>query len=616
MQTVDFSKTRITGGFWKEKQDMLRETTVHAVYNRFKETGRFDAFRCDWQPGMLNQPHVFWDSDVAKWIEGVSYLTKIKQEPQLEKIVDDVVDLIVQNQTEEGYYNSHFLTADQDQVFCHRDLHELYTAGHLIEAAVAYYEATGKRKFLDAMCRFADYIEKRFKIDQDTPMRTPGHQEIELALVKLYRCTGEKRYLDLSKFFLDERATNETPEDVRTNCYANQSYAPVRDQVEAYGHAVRAVYMYSGMADVAFESGTESFRNACEKIFDNIITKKMYITGGVGSTRCNEAFSENYDLSNLLSYCETCADIGLVFFATRMLKFEADSRYSDTIERIIYNAFMSSTSLDGKAFFYENPQEIIPYLHTREAKYGRSVTWSAMERSEVFGCSCCPPNIVRFIPSIANLLYTTDDNTVYVHQFMESESEFEVAGQKIKIKQKTNYPEDGKIKITVDGADIRLAVRIPWWAIAEYPGETKKGYAYFDVKSGETKEFNFRMEAKLIEARPELVFDCGRYAVMRGPVVYCMEGVDNIENLRDVRLAADKKGKVKFKEERNKELSVPTLTAKAFRRRIEDDRPLYSEAHDSLMPIKATFIPYYAIANRGVTSMQIWTMIEKKSSFI
>ena len=343
MKTVDFSQTKIISGFWKQKQDMVRKTTIYAVYDRFCETGRFDAFKCDWKEGMPNQPHIFWDSDVAKWMEAAAYLTGQKREPKLEKIVDGVVDLIARNQGEDGYFNVYFTVVEPGKRFTDRTCHELYCAGHLIEAAVAYYEATGKRKFLDCMCRYADYIEKRFKIDQDTAFSSPGHEEIELALVRLYECTGEKRYLDLAEFFVLIRGTeNDKGKDTLDGGLYSQAHKPATQQDEAEGHAVRAVYFYCAMADIAYHTGNQDLLAACKKLFADIVEKKMYITGGIGSSSRGEAFTLPYDLNNELAYSETCAAIGLAFFANRMLKLENDSLYADIIEKIIYNGFLSA----------------------------------------------------------------------------------------------------------------------------------------------------------------------------------------------------------------------------------------------------------------------------------
>lgn len=611
LNTVDFAKTKITGGFWKQKQDMVRKTTINAVYDRFNDTGRFDAFKCNWKEGMPNKPHIFWDSDVAKWLEGAAYLTELKRESRLEKIVDKTVDLIEKNQGEDGYFNIFYTVIEPQNRFTNRSCHELYCAGHLMEAAVAYYKATGKRKFLDCMCKYADYIEKRFKIDRDTAFVTPGHEEIELALVRMYECTGEKRYLELSEFFINARGNKDIVGDkaaVEIDIY-NQSHLPVREQKTAEGHSVRAVYLYCAMADLAYHTGDKELLNACKELFNNITQKRMYITGGIGSSSCGEAFTLDYDLPNLLAYTETCASLGLALFANRMLKLEADSVYSDVIERVIYNGFMSSTSLDGRSFFYENPLEVIPYLDKRDVSayqwHKNRIHWPQSKRSEVFGCSCCPPNIVRFIPSIANMLYTDDGNTLFVHQFMQSETEVVRDGTVIKIKQKTVYPENGKVKIAISGGNTRIAVRIPGW-FDGYKGETVKGYAYFDVNDGDELVFDFKMKVKFVEARAESLFDCGKYAVMRGPVVYCMESCDNGKYLRDVRLD----GRAKFTYGKHEELGVPKLTVKAYRRKHDENAPLYSERHDSLEPMTATLIPYYAFANRGEAEMLVWTYVK------
>ncbi len=606
MKRIDFSATEITGGFWKEKQDTIRKTTVYAVYDRFKETGRFDAFRCDWKEGMPNKPHIFWDSDVAKWIEGVAYLIAKKPNKRLERIVEQVIDEIEKNQDANGYFNIYFTAVAPEKRFQNRDCHELYCAGHLIEAAVAYYETTGKRRFLDLMCKYVDYIEKRFIIQRDTGFKTPGHEEIELALVRLYLCLGERRHLALAKAFIDMRGNEEEPEFGHGYAYM-QSHIPVREQRTAEGHAVRALYLYCAMADVALLTEDAELKAALDAIFENIVCKRMSITGGVGASACGECFTKDYDLPNLITYNESCAALALALFAHRMLMFEADARYADIVERVIYNGFLSSISLDGKAFFYENPLEIIPSLHTRDTHPNprRSLRLPIMERKAVFDCSCCPPNIVRFIPSIGNLLYTDDGETLYVHQYMQSRSSIKRNGKILTVTQKTRYPYNGRIQITVTGGDTRIAVRVPGWCDS-YKGERIKGYAYFDLRDGESVTLDFAMKTKLIEAHPEVIFDCGRYAVTRGPFVYCLEGVDNGENLRDIRIDAH----ARFRVGRHAALGVPMLTVRAYRREATESTPLYYERKNALTPITATLIPYHAFANRGASAMQVWHLIK------
>ena len=605
-RTVDFSKTRITGGFWKQKQALVRRVTTKAVYDRFSDTGRIDAFRFDWKEGEPNSPHFFWDSDVAKWMEGVAYQLAIKPDARLEKKIDDLVTLIEKNQCEDGYFNIFFTVVQPENRFTNRDWHELYCAGHLMEAAVAYYHATGKRKFLDCMCRYADYIEKRFVIDDDVPFKTPGHEEIELALVRLYECTGKVRYLNLAKHFVDMRGVSREMMPDWMDASYSQSHLPVREQRTAEGHAVRAMYLYCGMADVALHTGDRELQAACEAIFDNVVNKRMYITGGIGSSGAGEAFTVDYDLPNLISYTESCAALALALFANRMLRFGADAKYADVVERVMYNGFLSSLSLDGKSFFYQNPLEIMPFMHRRDVSVRhRSVNLPPMQRSEVFACSCCPPNIVRFIPSIANMLYSDDGEIIYVHQFMQSLTTIERQGKMLVLEQETQYPENGKIKIRLSGGDARVAVRIPGW-YEGYEGKTVKGYAYFELKDGEELIFDFTMKPTLIEARPEVVFASGRYAVMRGPVLYCMEGADNGDLLRDICIDSH----ARFRYGKHPVLGVPQLRVRAWRTVREPDAPLYRRKTQNKEKIEAVLIPYYAFANRGESELQVWHFIK------
>lgn len=591
MERVDFSSVKLTGGFFKQNQDLIREVTAKAVYDRFCDTGRFEAFKLD-KNGV--EPHFFWDSDVAKWIEGVAYLTMEKKEPALEKIVDDLVLEIEKNQLECGYFNLHYIYHNKKH-FENRDNHELYCLGHLIEAGVAYYQATGKRKLLDLMIKYVDYVEKRFKIDKDTGFTTPGHEEIELALVRLYEVTGDKRHLDLAEFFVNERGKRrEDPEGYWCGGEYNQSHKEVREQDSAEGHAVRATYLYCAMADLAKKTGDASLKNACKKLFDSIASKRMYITGSIGSTYQSESFTLDYDLPNLTAYTETCASIGLVLFAQRMLLLENYSKYADVIERAIYNGIMSGISLDGRGFYYTNPQELIPVLRERNhCVYENREYFPEAQRREVFECSCCPPNIVRFIPSIGNLIYTTDGDKIYIHQFMESKAKFEIGGQSVEIEQKTAYPFDGKIEIVVKG-NATVFVRVPEWY------DSAGGYAEYKCQDVTKISLDYEMKPTLIEANPRVVDGCGKCAIMRGPLVYCMEQIDNGKYLRDITIPVN----CQFKEGYDKSLCVPTLEVDGYRR-VENGK-LYQKYTGEKREIKAKLIPYFAILNRGTTEMQIW----------
>jgi DUF1680 family protein len=353
-EQVPFAAIDLENGFWHDRQTLNSTVTIRSVYNRFVDTGRFAAFRFDWKEGMPNMPHFFYDSDVAKWMESVAYLLRKRPDPELEAIMDETINLIEKHQQPNGYFNVWFTIIHPENRLKERTSHELYCAGHLFEAAVAYNEATGKDKFLKLMCRYADFIYDYFLVRQAAPFLTPGHEEIELALVRLYRCTKEKKYLDLSRWFLDQRGSNEIDKQSFYG-WANARYAqdhlPVREQTTAEGHAVRANYLYCGMADVAYETGDQGLLRACRAIFLNIVSRRMYITGGIGSSRAGEAFTVDYDLPNPTAYAETCAAISLAMFARRMQQLEVDSLYGDVIELELYNGFPVSTSLDGKRFF-------------------------------------------------------------------------------------------------------------------------------------------------------------------------------------------------------------------------------------------------------------------------
>ncbi len=594
VNNFNFSNIKITGGFWKQKQDLVRDITTKAVYNRFKETGRIDSFNFD--SGV--KAHFFWDSDVAKWIEGVAYLTKEKREEELEKIVDEIVDYIEKYQDECGYFNIYHMTVEPEKQFKIRDNHELYCLGHLIEAGVAYYEATGKDKLLKLMCKYVDYVEKRFVIDADAGFTTPGHEEIELALVRLYEITGNKKHLDLAKFFVDKRGSES---ETLTNWAAfmyNQSHAPVIAQKAAEGHAVRAVYLYSAMADLALKYNDEELKNACKAIFDDIVNKKMYITGGIGSSGYGEAFTVPYDLPNLFAYSESCAAIGLVFFAKRMMLIDTDAKYADVIERILYNGFLSSISLSGDEFFYTNPLELLPYMRTKDVSYSVENPHHLPQtrRQKVFECSCCPPNIVRFMPVISELIYTTENDTIYVNQFIESKAQLTLGDKKVTIEQKTAYPYDGKVEITVTGAPCTLAVRIP--SYSDKKDNTIKGYKHFQIHN-EKILVDFHMKPRFVVANPEVVADADKCALTVGPVVYCMEGVDNEGHLRSLILDT----KSEIVQGINETLGVPTLTLDAYQRKPSDK--LYSYTAQTYKT-KATLIPYFAFANREECEMQVW----------
>ncbi len=598
---ISYENSKITSGFWEKKQRLVRDVSLKAVYDRFSETGRFRAFDFSWKEGEPDRPHIFWDSDVAKWLESAAYVLNGEKNPEIEAVCDSIIEKIAAHQEKNGYFNIYFTVVEPEARFTRRTDHELYCAGHLIEAAVEYYKVTGKKLFLDCMCKYADYIEKIFKIKGNKYFSTPGHEEIELALVKLHDITGEMRYLELAKFFIDKRGCEEEANYGWAQASYNQSHLPCREQKTAEGHSVRAVYLYSGMADIAYKYGDEALKQACRDLFENIINKRMYITGGIGSTRVGEAFTIDYDLPPATAYTESCASIGLALFARRMQLLYTDSVYAEIIEKIIYNGFLSSISLDGKSFFYENPLEILPELH----KVRGEIHYPSSRRSEVFDCSCCPPNITRFMASVADFLYTADDenNTVYLHQFMNSDTKFILCDKEVKISQKTSYPENGIVKINYSGPEAVLAVRIPSWSNRYEAFKNPDGYAYFNVFDGFEFEFDFAPQVRFIEADPRVTGCENRCAVSYGPVIYCMEGIDNISPLRDIRLDSD----IPCEFEYNNSLDVQTLCFTAYRRKFETNK-LYSLNKLPLETIKARMIPYYSFANRDYSEMVVWCL--------
>ena len=606
---VDFKNMEITGGFWQARQTLNRDVTLDAVRRQFENTGRFEAFKCNWKEGMPKRPHIFWDSDIAKWLESAAFILSKNKDAALEQYVDDVVDLLEKNQWDDGYFNIFFTVVEPEERFQHRMEHELYCAGHLMEAAVAYYDATGKDKFLNCMKKYADFIERVFKIENSAEFSTPGHEEIELALVKLYHCTGEKRYLELSRHFIDARgaATSKEVVDGENDTYL-QDHLPVREQTTAEGHSVRACYLYSGMADIAREYGDVSLLEACERLFDNIAKKRMYITGGIGSTRDGERFTGDYDLPNDTAYAETCAAIALAMFAGRMSLVSADSKYADMVERTIYNGIISGISLDGKSFFYENPLEI--NLTDRNIFTKKGKRWPITQRVEVFDCSCCPPNMTRFVASVGGYVYSHDDDTAFVHQFMESKASFDVGGSAVSISQTTSYPDDGSVTFAVSGMKgKKLAVRIPSWcskfSFVGVEPEIVKGYAYINIDSDDvTLVYNMDMTPKWYESSARVWADAGKVALTRGPLVYCMEGVDNGPELWS--FFADIFSTVT--EYRDEQLGALCLEAKGYKKAecYCGHAALYHPADGNYLPAKLKFIPYYVFANRGETDMAVW----------
>lgn len=618
-KSVSYKDVKLTGGFWYKWQDTVASSTLDSVYNQFNDSGRISAMTLNWRTGDTNRPHIFYDSDIAKWIEGAAYSLHIKKNQDAEDRIDAIVNLIEDGMSDEGYFNSYYQTIEPMNRWTVRVNHELYCAGHLMEAAVAYFEATGKRKFLDLMCRYADYIEQIFKLQKNAAFDTPGHEEIELALVRLYHATGEKRYLELAKYFIDTRGTSERDKtyDAFDTRYA-QDNQPVRFLDRAEGHAVRYAYLFAAAADIAREYGDEELLNACKRTFNDAVEKKMYVTGGMGNMAFGEAFGPDYYLPNFQAYTETCASIAFAFIAQRMLRMEPDRKYADILELELYNGALAGISLDGKSFFYENPLEqkpsVLRYFNEVKANY------RPVSRVELFSCSCCPPNILRIIAGIGEYFYSTDGDTVYTHLYNSGKADIKLNNGSIRLTQTTKYPDDGKIVIKVGAKEpvmATLAFRIPSWckyslvySDGKMPDKIENGYAYFTKlwRKGDSIELNFQMDIRLIEAKPEVSDNCGKVAIMRGPLVYCLEEIDNGKNLSDIRLSKYPSLKTEY----NKELlgGLNVITFKGTKRSPEKwDTSIYREYVPSTEEGIFKAVPYYAWNNRGEGEITVWIQI-------
>ena len=476
-----------------------------------------------------------------------------------------------------------------------------------MEAAIAYRDATGKGKFLSLMTDYMDLIYRVFYQEKSAAFTSPGHEEIELALVKLYRATGEKKYLDLALYFVEQRGTPVSENQPGMISGINvQDHLPIREQKTAEGHSVRACYLYSAVADLALETGDETLLETAKTLFFNIVRRRMYVTGAIGQTCVGEAFMGDYDLPNQSAYAETCANLSLALFARRMSVLDPDSVYADTAERVLYNSFISGMSLDGRAFFYSNMQENDRRVKTRSYNARHNFFTPDDTRVEVFGCSCCPPNVVRTIASIADFQYTADDDTVWMHQYFASEARI---GDKT-ITVETAYPYDGGVKISYLGSSGKLALRIPGWC-RDYTltvggkvvtPEVRRGYAYLSVNGGDEIMMRMEMPVRFVEAHPLVWDDAGRVAVTRGPLVYCLEGCDNDVPLRDVRLSESADWRMVMDEA----LGIPVLDTDGCVRHWNDNL-LYGDCA-ALQICRVRLIPYFAFANRGSTDMIIWVL--------
>ncbi len=605
---VAFTSVEVSDAFWGQRLKASREVTIPLAFSKCEETGRYENFVQAAQQ-MASSENLgfrvgglpFDDTDVYKTIEGASYILQTYPDPKLEAYIDSVLVIVAAAQEPDGYlYTARTRNPEHPHSWASKerwgqieDSHELYDLGHMLEGAIAHYRATGKRNFLDIAIKYADCVCREIGPGEGQQVKVPGHQIAEMALAKLYVLTGDKKYLDEAKFFIDMRGHGEKgAEEYR------QSHVPVLEQDEAVGHAVRAEYFYSGIADVAALTGQTDYIEAIDKIWENIVDKKLYLTGGVGARRSGEAFGDNYELPNLTSYCETCAAIGNVYFNYRMFLLHGDSKYYDVLERSLYNGVISGVSLDGGTFFYPNPLE----------SDGRH------QRQDWFGCACCPSNICRFIPSVPGYVYAVKDNDLYVNLYMANTMHDSVKNGDVSVSMETNYPWDGKVKIVVNEAPkkgFNLKLRIPGWVRGEVvpsdlyefdddvelgykvslngqeiSADLDKGYFCIDRKwaPGDVVVLDMDMEPRLVKANDKVEADRGRVAVERGPIVYCAEWPDNPDvKVREVVLS-----------------DSPKLAVR------ENKGKLYGIDEILVQDSNLTLIPYYAWNHRGAGDMIVW----------
>ena len=614
---VPFTAVKVTDGFWAQRLKANREVTVPLAFSKCEESGRYDNFVKAAHPDESYKigGYSFDDTDVYKVIEGASYLLQTYPDEKLEQYIDSVLVLVAGAQEPDGYLytartmnpaHPHEWAGSKRWEKVEELSHEFYNLGHMVEGAVAHYQATGKRNFLDIAIRYADCVCREIGDGPEQVVRVPGHQIAEMALAKLYVVTGNQKYLDLAKFFLDKRGYTQRRDEY------SQAHLPVIEQDEAVGHAVRAAYMYSGMADVAALTGDSAYIRAIDRIWDNIVGKKYYITGGIGATSQGEAFGKNYELPNMSAYCETCAAIGNVYLNYRLFLLHGDSKYYDVLERTLYNGLIAGVSLDGGSFFYPNPLQ----------------SMGQHQRQPWFGCACCPSNVCRFIPSLPGYVYAVKDDNVYVNLYLSNEADIKVGRKTVKIRQTTDYPWDGEINIEVlknTVGNFALKLRIPGWVRGEVVPSDLYRYAdgkrlsytvtvngeavstrledgYFTIarkwKKGDKINLRMDMEPRVVKANAKVEADKGRIAVERGPVVYCAEWPDNDFDVLSVLTGRQPQFSVRQAPDKLygiNEIVTPVQTlAYTTDGRIEvTDREL-------------TLIPYYAWAHRGAGRMAVW----------
>lgn len=628
IQSVALRDVQVADGFFSRYADLVREEVIpyqwEALNDRIpgaEKSGCLRNFRiAAGQEAGEFTGMVFQDSDIGKWLEAVAYSLTTHPDAALERTADEVIELLEAAQREDGYLDTYFIVKDpKNRWKCLRDCHELYCAGHLLEGAVAYWQATGKDRFLNVMRRYVDYIATVFGRGEGQMRGYPGHEEIELALCKLYDATGEKKYLDLAAYFIDERGRDPKYflEERKTRGDAFhwegndaqgmeyfQAHAPVREQTEAVGHAVRAVYLYSGMADVAMRTGDEGLLEACRRLYRNIADKRLYVTGAIGSTYIGEAFTFDYDLPNDTAYAETCASVGLIFFMKRMLEADGAAEYGDMMERALYNTVLAGMAMDGKSFFYVNPLEVFPEADEKDPSKRHVKT----VRQKWFACACCPPNVARLLADLGSYIYRRKGSAVTADLFIGSRLALPGGAELI---QTSEVPFGGKVTFTLRGAaqGFSLRVRCPEWAegvTCTAPCRKENGYIAIqkDWQDGDSVTLVFGMEPRRIYANPLVRQDAGKVCLMRGPLVYCLEEADNGANLHLLRLPEGEP--VETVRGEGALFGMTLLRAKGRRFVLHGSRLYAPDRQGREEETRLTFVPYFAWGNRDKGEMAVY----------
>ncbi|WP_163267185.1 glycoside hydrolase family 127 protein [Chelativorans alearense] len=619
-----FTDVKLTGTFWRERLDTVLARTVPSQHRQLAAHGILESLKLPKPVPPVSIPpnrhnfttQIFWDSDVGKWIEVASYALAHKRDAEIEARIDAIVEDLAKAQLPDGYLSCWYIQRELENRWTNlRDNHELYNAGHLLEGAIAYYQATGRRRFLDIMERYLDHISDVFGTGPGQKRGYPGHPEIELALVKLYHLTGDKRRLDLAAYFVNERGAEPNYFDIEAEARGDnhywagtheysQSHKPVREQDKAVGHAVRAMYLYTAMADLAAELDDAALKKACERLWEDITTKRMYVTAGVGPSAHNEGFTKDYDLPNDTAYAETCASVALILWAQRMLNLDLEGKYADTLELALFNGALTGLSRDGEHYFYDNPLES-DGSHTRW-------TWHP--------CPCCTMNASRLIASVSGYFYATSADSLIVHLYGGTETTLDVAGTRVGVVEESDYPWSGAVSITLTPeaeAEFGLKLRIPGWARgarAKVNGETVDVSAgtvngYLDIRrrwaKGDRVELDLPMQPERVYANPQVTADFGRVALKRGPLVYCLEHADNPDiPVRQTRLPRSAEVRAVAREDLFDGVTLLTAEGKAIGSDWHDT--LYRTDPPEERPATLTAIPYFLWNNRGPGPMQVW----------